>query len=247
MIRRVAVIVPAADEQDRIAACLSAIERARRELLGRSSGIDSLGIDQVDVIVVLDDCHDNTAAVVADFARRQPVRAVVSSARCVGSARRLGTQSAIDASDVEPDQLWLANTDADSRVPSDWLTQMVDAANTGAQLVLGTVLPGEELAHGLRMDWLAAHESGPGHPHIHGANLGLRADTYLELGGWRERTSDEDVDLVARAVAAGNVEIARSGSIAVMTSARMAGRAPRGFSSYLRQLRDIAATATAEV
>ena len=240
MMRRVAVIVPAADEQDRIATCLMAIEQARRRLINRSPAID-----QVDVIVVLDGCRDNTRAVVEELATGQPVRAVISSARCVGSARRIGTQSAIDAADVEANQLWLANTDADSQVPADWLTQMVDAADAGAQLVLGTVLPGEELTDGLRHTWLAAHQTGSGHPHVHGANLGVRADTYLELGGWRDTRSDEDVDLVARAVAAGDVEIQRSGTIAVTTSARLAGRAPRGFSSYLRQLRDHAAAADA--
>jgi len=83
-------------------------------------------------------------------------------------------------------RLWLANTDADSVVPRDWLIRMVDAADAGVQVVLGTVAPDVELPQTLRAAWIARHQLHDGHPHIHGANLGIRADTYLALGGWRE-------------------------------------------------------------
>ena len=42
-------------------------------------------------------------------------------------------------------QTCVANTDADSRVPLDWLTTMLTEADRGAHLVLGTVLPTEDL------------------------------------------------------------------------------------------------------
>jgi cellulose synthase/poly-beta-1,6-N-acetylglucosamine synthase-like glycosyltransferase len=244
MIRRVAVIVPAADEQDRIGSGLIAIERARHRLL---SGVDHRvhgghgGVAHVDVIVVLDGCRDDTAARVAELAESQPLQVLTSSARCVGAARRQGAQAALTAhldDGGDPEELWLANTDADSQVPLDWLTKMVAAADTGAQLVLGTVLPGAELPPALRPAWLAAHRLQAGHPHVHGANLGLRADAYRQLGGWRAMSADEDIDLVARAVDAGDIEIVRTAEIPVITSARMIGRTPRGFSSYLRRLRD---------
>jgi hypothetical protein len=51
--------------------------------------------------------------------------------------------------------MWLANTDADSTVPSDWLIGMVSAANAGFQVVLGTVLPGAELPAPLHAAWSA--------------------------------------------------------------------------------------------
>jgi glycosyltransferase involved in cell wall biosynthesis len=230
-IQRVAVVVPAADEQDRIAACLRAVERARRRLL--RSG---LGVSSVDVFVVLDACVDGTADVVARYTSAFGHQVVHSSARCVGAARQRGTLRAIGTL-APAERLWLANTDADSMVPVDWLTSMVGSANAGADLVLGTVLPDVDLPRALRAAWLAEHRLEPGHPHIHGANLGISAATYLALGGWRPLSADEDVDLVRRAELV-DVEIVRTSSIPVITSARMLGRTPTGFSSYLRRLRD---------
>lgn len=234
MIRRVAVIVPAADEQAGIAACLRAIEQARRQLL-RSP----LGVGRVDVYVVLDACTDRTPEVVARLAPAYGTHIVTSNARCVGAARGQGVRSALAQLPpaARPAQLWLANTDADSEVPADWLTTMVTLADRGAQLVLGTVLPGKDLPRALRLSWLGAHQQHDDHPHVHGANIGIRADTYLDLGGWSALHQDEDVELTDRAGAAG-ATIVRTGAIPVVTSARLVGRAPGGFSSYLRHLRD---------
>jgi glycosyltransferase involved in cell wall biosynthesis len=231
MITQVAVVIPAADEQDRIAACLRAISRARRRLLASNPNIE-----RVDIIVVLDACRDRTPDIVARFAAGQPVHTIASTARRVGTARQLGAALAI-ANLVPTRHLWIANTDADSTVPSDWLTSMVRAADAGVEVVLGTVLPGAELPRALRVAWLAQHHLHDGHRHVHGANLGIRADTYLAVGGWRaDLASDEDVDLADRAAAA-EVPILRSAAIPVVTSARMVGHAPGGFSSYLRHLR----------
>jgi hypothetical protein len=30
------------------------------------------------------------------------------------------------------------------------------------------------------------------HPHVHGANLGIRADAYSDAGGWNDLTVAED-------------------------------------------------------
>jgi hypothetical protein len=233
MIREVAVIVPAADEQERIAACLAAIDEARRRLLA-----SDLGVHTVDVTVVLDACVDETPAIVDSFVTAGHVNAITTVARCVGAARRLGAEAAIAAAG-SPERLWLANTDADSTVPADWLTGMVAAANAGTQVVLGTVLPGAGLSAALRAAWLAPHHLKDGHPHVHGANLGISADTYTALGGWNgDLACDEDVDLAKRAAAAGDLRMLRTASIPVLTSVRLAGRAPNGFSSYMRHLHE---------
>ena len=233
MIRHVAVIVPAADEEDRIADCLLAIEDARRRVLKVEPGVVS-----VEVVVVLDACSDQTPAIVARFTAADHVHAITSDTRRVGAARRQGALKGLSPYGAG-EQVWLANTDADSTVPHDWLTGMVAAANTGVQLVLGTVMPGPELSAPLQAAWAAPHRLTEGHPHIHGANFGIRADTYLELGGWNaELACNEDIDLASRAVAAPHIEILRTATIPVVTSARSVGRAPNGFSSYIRHLRE---------
>ncbi len=225
MIRHVAVVVPAADEEERIAACLEALSRASARFTADRPLVT------VQIVVVLDSCHDRTAEIVA---AHPGVRTAVTDARCVGVARALGTAVATDL-DIAPDEIWTAHTDADSQVPGDWLTAMVTAAEEGMDLVLGTVTPSNELLRPTRIAWENRHRLADGHPHVHGANLGIRAATLARLGGWRPLASGEDADLVARAGAA-CVPTQRTGAIPVHTSARADGRAPEGFSSYLRAL-----------
>lgn len=71
---------------------------------------------------------------------------------------------------------------------------------------------------------------------MRGANLGIRADAYHAPGGWQPLATGEDAELARRATQAGYLRITRTASHPVMTSARQSGRAPRGFSHYLRNL-----------
>ncbi len=158
------------------------------------------------------------------------------AARRVGLARRAGSSVAL-AGAAAPDRLWLASTDADSQVPVDWLTGMVGLADDGADLVLGTVVPaGDPLPPGVSEAYDAAYVHADGHPHVHGANLGIRASSYLRLGGWPDLATGEDHALVARAAAAGDVRVRRTGALPVATSTRLTARAPYGYSSHLRGL-----------
>lgn len=222
MISEVVVIVPAADEEQQIEACLLALRRAAEAVAHTV---------RVRVVVVLDSCGDRTGEIVG---RHQDIEVLVSTARCVGTARALGAAHAMNTTE-ERRELWLANTDADSLVPADWLVQMLTFADQGAQVVLGTVVPGPELTALARETWQALHDSTDGHSHVHGANLGIRGDSLAALGGWRPLATGEDIDLAERAIAA-DLRIQRAGGIPVWTSARSVGRAPEGFSSYLRAL-----------
>jgi glycosyltransferase involved in cell wall biosynthesis len=221
-----AVIVPAADEEKHIGDCLLAI-RAAAFRLCRETGI------RARVILVLDRCLDQTAAI----ARRSAadVELVTVSARNVGAARRAGAGRAL-AGPGRASELWLASTDADSQVPAHWLTGMLAEAQAGTHLVLGTVVPGPGLGQDRRRAWAGRHHLRDGHPHVHGANLGIRGDAYLALGGWPALPTGEDAELARRATAAGHLRIARTAAIPVVTSIRRAGRAPQGFSGYLRDL-----------
>lgn len=222
-----AVVIPAANEEHRIARCLASIGVAARHLARRGGGL------RTEIIVTLDGCRDGTAAICASL---PGVTTVTTTGRNVGAARRAGTRAALSGRAGPPSELWLASTDADSQVPADWLTVMVAAADRGARLVLGTVLPGPDLSPAVRAQWLARHHLRDGHPHVHGANLGIRGDAYLALGGWPPLASGEDTELARRAAAAGWLAISRTAVIPVVTSVRGEARAPRGFSSYLRAL-----------
>jgi glycosyltransferase involved in cell wall biosynthesis len=227
-----AVIIPAADEEQRIGRCLAAVAAARRHLHHSDPAI------AVRTIVVLDGCQDGTAMIAA---ASPDVQTVAVTAGSVGAARRAGVGAAL-AGAGSPRELWLANTDADSLVPETWLRFMVAEARQGVHLVLGTVTPGPDLGPRTRAEWLGRHHLREGHPHVHGANFGIRGDAYLALGGWPPLRTGEDTELARRAARTGHLRISRTASIPVITSVRRDGRAPRGFSSYLRRI----STATAE-
>lgn len=226
MIDSIVVVVPAKDEQDEISDCLQSLMAARDLLINTVARQVSIRI-----IVVLDDCRDGTAGLVAQFPCVETVTCWHGS---VGAARRAGVDYAISTHSAR--SLWIASTDADCQVPARWLVQMLQYADAGTELVLGTVLPRPGLPEALMQAWLSAHDSSDDHRHVHGANLGIHARTYGELGGWSALVSDEDVDLVTRAERSGGIVIQRSGGMTVTTSSRRFGRAPRGFAGYLIEL-----------
>jgi len=226
LIRRVAVIIPAANEELRIGRCLSSVAAACRHLYRVSPA------SAVRIVVVLDSCQDRTAVIAAAY---RDVQTVTITAGNVGAARAAGARAAL-AGAGPTGELWLASTDADSEVPVTWLTAMVTEARLGAHLVLGTVIPGLGLGPRARAQWLSRHQLRDGHPHVHGANFGIRADSYLSLGGWPPLASGEDTELARRAARSGHLRISRTASIPVVTSVRPRGRAPQGFSSYLREI-----------
>ena len=169
-------------------------------------------------MVVLDRCTDRTAEVAASAG----VPAIQSRHGRVGAARRLGVAALLDGRDVST--WWIACTDADSLVPRHWLTSQLDLAANGADLVLGTVLP-IGLDGRLERAWRARHDLSDGHGHVFGANLGVRADRYLEVGGFPDVATGEDVAL-AEAVRSAGGSVRASGGHPVLTSGRQRGRAP---------------------
>lgn len=228
MIENVLVVIPANNEQATIGACLDALLAARvhtRDALG--------GRVDVRAVVVLDSCDDATEQQVTAEHDVQTIHARLAR---VGSARALGVDYARRGLNTEPNRIWIASTDADSRVPSDWITTMVRCAERGADVALGTVRPDVTRTSSTYRRWRRRYVVSDGHPHVHGANLGLRADVYDRIGGWPLLAGDEDVELVRRAEDHGGVRVVRTGAIPVVTSARLVGRAPRGFAGYLRQL-----------
>ncbi len=226
MITEIAVVVPVANEADHLGRCLEHIAAARTKVLHSSPGI------VVRVVVVLDDCRDASEQIAAGAAGVEIVRIAAHS---VGSARRAGADHVLRGSSA-PERIWLANTDADTYVPSHWLSGMLEQAVSGTQVLLGTVTPGPGLRPAIAAAWHAAHLLVEGHPHVHGANFGIRGDVYLRLGGWPELVHSEDVALAARAEAESDVRIVSTARLPVLTSVRLHARAPHGLSSYLRGL-----------
>jgi len=226
-IQTIAVVVPVRNEEECLPRALAALTDAI-DFLGASVGADA---PDVRVVVVLDRCTDDSAALAARYA---DFSTIVVDAGAVGAARRAGVRFLLGGAAHAPENIWVATTDADSAVPLTWLTAQLACAHAGVDLVLGTVLPDLPGEHPQHRRWASEHRIVEGHPYVHGANMGVRADCYLAAGEFLPIVTDEDVLLVL-ALRALMVRERRIATIPVLTSSRSIGRAPGGFAEYLRR------------
>jgi glycosyltransferase involved in cell wall biosynthesis len=228
------VVVPARDEAELLPACLAALAVA--------AGAPELDGVAVQVVVVADGCTDATAAVAR--AAGATVLETGGVTGNVGHARHRGARwvlAAAGQAEVPADRVWLAATDADSRVPADWMSVHLTAASSGADAFVGTVAvedwaglaPEAVAAFGAAYD--AWRPAGDPHPHVHGANLGVRGSAYLRAGGFPPLPVSEDHGLVDALVRSG-ASLLRSPLSPVLTSARRVARARGGFGTDLQRL-----------
>ena len=226
---RFAAVVPARNEAATITDCIESILR--------SATAAGMGHDRFEVIIVADSCNDDTAG----LARRAlGGRGVVIEA-CAGSAgqaRAIGTSRALARWATRRSPVWTVHTDADSIVPEGWLHRQRCVAEIGFAAVAGVVEIASLAEHSARTA-RRYHRfyAGPGddHPHVHGANLGVRDDAYRAAGGWSAIASGEDHTLWNAVRRAGYPTLSTR-SIHVVTSGRRIGRAPDGFAAHLRSL-----------
>ena len=221
-VERVVVVIPARNEEDTLAACLTSVQRAA----------DHIHIAMT-VVLVLDSCTDRSAEIAASFAG---VLVLAGEFSNVGLARASGFSSALTSCAEDPTAVWFASTDADSVVPTRWLAEHLRAAREGADVYVGAVVPVlPDLDAERRRAWLQAHPPGATLGHVHGANLGMRGSAYRAAGGFMGLATGEDVELVARMRGLG-VRFAESEAHPVVTSSRLAGRARGGYANYLTGL-----------
>lgn len=222
----IGVVIPARNEQDTIEACIESVLVAGTSHRQRGA---------LWIVLVADCCSDRTAA----LARRaigscgQVIEARVRSA---GAARRLGVEAVIERfRHVDPGSLWLANTDADTCVCRDWIDVQLRLADQGVAGVAGIVRlapGGAPEAHEIFRRTYPVGADGT-HTHIHGANIALRGDAYLDVGGWSDRPLAEDHCLWRRLRGRG-WPVSCPASSVVVTSGRLIGRASGGFADTLK-------------
>jgi cellulose synthase/poly-beta-1,6-N-acetylglucosamine synthase-like glycosyltransferase len=221
----VGVIIPAQNEELTTEKCIETV-------------LDSLAQANVGnswLVVVADGCTDRTV----DLARRAlGLRGEVLEihARSAGAARRAGAARVLQHFiGVDPSNIWLANTDADTRATADWITVQLSLADAGVTGVAGIVrldAGGSAAAHEVYRATYRMSREGT-HSHVHGANLSMRADAYLDVGGWSDLALAEDHCLWHRLRHRG-WRVSSPVSSVVITSARLEGRASGGFADTLK-------------
>ena len=251
------IVVPAREESVRIEKCLSA--------LVRQVDPDGRPIDPVkyEVIVLANNCHDETAARARAFGVQHPrlVLHVVEinfppERSYVGCARKLLMDEACRRLFLlgRPGGV-IASTDADSFVDPGWIAGIMREVDAGADAVGGRIVadrderlllhPSAELTY-LRQvayDFLIAEledlidpdpfDPFPRHFNHIGASLAVTAGLYAQIGGLPDVLEDEDKELY-KAILRSGARFRHSLDVRVTTSARLDGRVERGFSAGLR-------------
>lgn len=223
----VGVIIPARNEEATIEECLNSILTALRA---------TPGVRDTWTVVVCDSCTDGTAP----KARRilgSAGEIIECEARSAGSARRIGADAiARHFLHVPACELWLANTDADTSVSPDWITQQLAYARNGWAAIAGIVrLDTGEGADARVADVFREYQLNADgtHCHVHGANIGVRSDAYVSAGGWGDKPLAEDHCLWGRLGERRWPRLATA-AVVVTTSGRLVGRAIGGFADTLR-------------
>ncbi|MBC6697488.1 glycosyltransferase family 2 protein [Hymenobacter puniceus] len=251
----VCVIIPAKDEASQLPETLAAL----------ANQVDEQGqplpYTSYEVLVLANNCHDHTAAVVRNFAHANPLMAVqvveatlVAPEAHVGRARRLLMDEAcrrleqtIGACGI------IASTDADTRVAATWLAAIQEEVKAGADAVGGRIYPeatSEEVCvrrthlQDARYRLLRARletlvdpdpaDSWPRHHQHFGASLALTVAAYRQVGGLPVVPYLED-EALWQVLRRHDLRLRHSPKVCVSTSGRHQGRVEVGLSWQLRE------------
>ncbi|KQT19753.1 glycosyl transferase [Methylobacterium sp. Leaf399] len=242
------IAIPVRNEAERIGACLRAIDAQA----GLAPG--SLGL-----VLFLNNCTDATPAIVAGMLAGMslPVRVVevTFSGANAGWARREAMNAAADWLEAEGEGGTILSTDADSRVPPDWVERNLAAMAAGADAVAGRVeldadeaallppsLPARGRLEDAYSDLLTEAEAlidpdpndpWPCHRTTIGATLAVSVSAYRQVGGMPPMALGEDGAFVAALLQHG-LRVRHAVDVVVTISARLTGRAPGGVADTIR-------------
>jgi glycosyltransferase involved in cell wall biosynthesis len=230
----ICVLIPARNEEALLPRCLRSVLRACSTLPASVT---------YDIVVVADSSTDGTRAIAQSLLRSHGM-VVSAEVGIVGKARAIAAAAALKRYVGPTGRCWLANTDADCYVPESWLVDHLSYAAKGIEAIAGTVDVDDFAEHSagvserFRLGYLIRPDGT--HPHVHGANLGVRADVYLRSGGWSDLATAEDHDLWDR-LFHNRTKLLSVGRVKVLTSGRRLGRAPHGFAEALAVHNEVAA------
>ncbi len=240
------VAVPVKDEAARIAGCMSALA------LQRDVAPDA-------IVLVVNNTTDETAAIIRDLAYSLPVPIEViehvfpPEQASAGAARRMAMERA--AALLVEDGV-LLTTDADGRVPSDWVAANLCHLRRGNDAVAGRAVldPAEEAAiperlrqddalecaYAAALDEIASivapipWDPWPRHTEHSGASIAVTLSAYRAAGGMPAAPIAEDRRFFA-ALRETGARIRHAPEIEVVVSGRLIGRAEGGMADTIHR------------
>ena len=246
---RTVIAVPVYNEVERIGDCLRSL-----------SAQEGLAASGFGVLLFLNNCTDGTAHVVASLRSSLGILIRVIERTFTGAnagwARREAMEAAADwleATGVRDGVI--LTTDADSRVPADWVALNLAAIADGVDAVAGKIaldpddaarLPDALHARG-RLEgayeallteleaWInpVPHDPWPRHWTTSGATLAVRLAIYRQVGGMPAIAVGEDRAFVSSLLGS-DARVRHEPGITVVTSGRLDGRAPGGAADTMK-------------
>lgn len=246
---RAVVAIPVCNEAGRIGACLTS--------LAAQIGI---GVGELGVVLFLNNCTDDTANQVAALRPSLPIAVRVIEQDFAGANAGWARRSAMESAAAWLEEGAASNgviltTDADSRVPADWVARNLAAIADGADAVAGRItldeadaarLPAALHARGAlegayealltelqaRIDPLP-YDPWPRHWTTSGASLAVRLSAYRQVGGMPPLAVSEDRAFVSSLLSS-DARVRHNPDILVVTSGRLDGRAPGGAADTMK-------------
>lgn len=244
--------IPVRNEADHIDACLDALGQ-QRDAAARPMKASA-------TVLLLNGCDDGTWKALQRRADRAPAPERWLAVDCelprtlqhAGGARKAALAIALRL--AGPDTRLIATTDADSRVPCDWISRQLDALAAGAGAVAGAAdIDAKETSlfpAGFRQrielescytQWLERvdalldpllHDPWPRHRTPTGASLGFSPETLRLLQPLPAPSLGEDRALMDRCRAL-DIPIRFDAMLRVHTSGRLKGRAEGGMADTM--------------
>jgi glycosyltransferase involved in cell wall biosynthesis len=247
--RPVVVAVPARNEEDRIAACIEALD-------------NQVGARADHVVLLLNNCTDRTAAIARAHSETISTKLHVLELELpvekanAGHARLLALDAAYK---IAGDTGILLTTDADGRVDEDWIEANVAAIAAGAEAVAGWAeldpvdwgsIPlrlheddARECVYDALCDELHSRidpdmiDPWPRHTQASGASIAVTARAYRAAGGIPNIPCGEDRAFLT-ALRLLDVRIRHAPECRVVVSGRSEGRAVGGMADTIRRRLD---------
>ncbi|MGK7861682.1 glycosyltransferase [Falsiroseomonas sp. E2-1-a4] len=249
---RIVIAIPARDEAPQLPSCLAALAEQR-----------GVRLDEVAVLVLANNCGDDTAELARSLAPGLPYRLEVSECRLppsrahAGGARRAAMEAGAALFGAAPEAgALLLSTDADGRATPNWIAANLAAFAAGADAVAGTYAPDPaevallpealrrreamEASYATLLEEMATlvdsdpHDPWPRHAVHSGASIALRLAAYPAVGGLPEVPVGEDRALFDALLCAG-LRVRHCPAARVIVSCRLEGRAVGGMADTLRQ------------